>query len=450
MQKHTLQILRYLALPCLFSGVTLIADEQGNASKKSEEMTFFQTYDMVKTKEVTPYAGPVVKGDVGFYIDASYILWHANQGGLQYAYNGNIDPAIAVVAISSQINSKVLVESSLSNYLQPEGRLIAPNFKTSSGFKVGMGLDFAYDGWDLGLNYTWLQTHAKSSVSGTDVSGELYAVHNEGFELQSSLTDLEWAQLNSGATATSTGMLLFSGLDKASSSWRLHFNVLDLELGRNFFISSKLLIRPHYGFKGTWQKQNNLTMYLAQGLLIATEVENFNFQANHNGKGFSKITNSNPDITIGTGVVDEVYQVVSHQNYWGIGPRAGMNLSWLTTRNFSVFTDAAVSVLWGQFKSTRRDYINSLKVNLTGTEVLQDFSAYAIRSRTHQVNVVVEAEMGLRYDYWFSNDEYRFRAEAGWENQVWFNQNQLLYHVNDNSSGDLTLQGFTLTFQFDF
>jgi hypothetical protein len=432
MQKNTLQILRYLAMPCLFSSVGLIADGQEN-----EKMTFCQTYDMVKGKVVTPYAGPVVDGGVDVYVNASYILWHANEGGLQYAYSG--------VASASSIQNGPTI------YEQPEGRLIAPSFKTNSGFKAGLGLDFSYDGWDLGLNYTWLQAHSKSRVSANDVSGMLMPVHTEVFDIiVSSIPTYTLEQAVSGSTNAITQGFESLSLNEAASSWRLHFNVLDLELGRNFFISSKLLIRPHYGFKGSWQKQNNLTTYDLQSPFTILNSSTYRAQE---ADGIVVITNADPSFSVALIPATTTVYTNSYQSYWGFGPRAGMNLSWLTTRNFSVFTDVSVSALWGQFKSNRRDTvsveIDPYLVPLVDV-TFESSSPYAIRSRTHQVNVVLESQMGLRYDYWFSNDEYRFRAEAGWENQVWFSQNQLLYHVNDNSSGDLTLQGFTLTFQFDF
>lgn len=441
MKKRTLQILKYLTLPCLFSCLSLLADEQEedkmheshmNADHKSVDMTFCQTYDMLKTKRVAPYAGPAVDGGIDAYIKTSYILWHVSQERIDYAYYGVADANLPKV----------------EGYFQPQGRVVSPKFKTSSGFKAALGMDFSYDGWDLGLNYTWLHTHVKSFVENDgdkDDSDDIgshqtllpthaiySAVHNP-LDVRDTLDHSD-----------SSGLVIHA-LDKAGSSWRLNFNVLDLELGRNFFVSPKLLIRPHYGLKGTWQKQNQFIFYESSGVADDVTVS-----------GVTVTTASGTKITVGKGSkvttdiqsAEEFYELVNHQSYWGFGPRAGMNLSWLMTRNFSFFTDTAVSLLWGQFKSTRLDA--AAAVDLTTNAVLfSDYTPVNMRFRTHGVNAVVEMQLGLRYDYWFSNDEYRFRAQAGWENQLWFDQNQFVYG-HEISVGDLSLQGFTLTFQFDF
>lgn len=448
MKERTLQILRYLTLPCLFSCLSLVADEQEeghmSSSQKSGGMTFCQTYDMLKTKEVTPYAGPVVDGGADVSMRAAYILWHASQGGLGYAYDGLVDP----------VGPRATAVRPKSDFSQSQGRVVKPSFKTSSGFKAALGIDFAYDGWDLDLAYTWLHTHARSSIDrdAGDVSGLLIPIHGKGFEIQAAGANVGWTQLAAGDTSIEVVNALFNGVQSAKSSWRLHFNVLDLELGRNFFISSKLLVRPHYGFKATWQKQNNLTNYYATGAanLITTTGGITNTATTTVVPQDRDVTIDSPTINILIEQLGQNYNIADYQYYWGFGPRTGMNLSWLMSRNFSFFTDASVSLLWGQFTNSRGDTLAATDLS-TGAVVYENYNPANVRSRYHGINVVAEAQMGLRYDYWFSNDEYRFRAEAGWENQLWFNQNQML-NPGENSlgAGDLSLQGFTLTFQFDF
>ena len=39
---------------------------------------------------------------------------------------------------------------------------------------------------------------------------------------------------------------------KTYGYWKLHYNVLDLEIGRNYFISRKIALRPHVGLRGVW------------------------------------------------------------------------------------------------------------------------------------------------------------------------------------------------------
>ena len=59
---------------------------------------------------------------------------------------------------------------------------------------------------------------------------------------------------------------------------------------------------------------------------------------------------------------------------------------------------------------------------------------------------VVEMALGLRYETLFSNDNYQFFVQAGWEQQIWLDQNQFIRSVFEHNSsfstsGELTMQG---------
>ena len=395
MKKHTLQILRYIALPCVLSCLSLNADDSSDAQMDSgmqsgDQKPFRETYDMVKMKEITPNAGPAVQGGLDVYVQADYILWHASEGGLAYVDNGGVYAA-GVAATSNNTLS--------------QGQVLAPHFKTRSGFKVGLGLDFNYDGWDLGATYTWLHSHASSDFAAP-VNGTNKTLLGGNFLV----------------TGTGGDTLLVVDVPTVSggADWRLHFNNIDLELGRNFFISSKLTLRPHFGLKGTWQTQN------------------FDVAYNQAGTAYNVTT-----VGATTTSATELYEIAHKQHYWGLGVRTGVDTSWMFSRNWSLFGDWAIAALWGQFTDSRADLSNV--ANSAGAAVLTNYTAMNLHSRTHQLNGVMELQFGLRYDYWFSDDEYRFRAAAGWENQLWFNQNHF-YGLD----GDLSLQGFTLNFRLDF
>jgi len=398
MKERTLQVLRYIALPCVLSCVALNADNYDNSSAQNgqggDQKHFKETYDMIKAKEITPNAGPAVQGGLDVYLLADYILWHASEGGLAYVDNGGV---------------RTSGSAATSNNTLTQGQVLAPHFKMSSGFKVGLGLDFDYDGWDLGATYTWLRTHASSSYAAP-ATGSNRTLNGGNFVV---------------ATTGTSDVEDFYNVPTVSGSgdWRLHFNNIDLELGRNYFISPKLTLRPHFGLKGTWQTQH------------------YNVTYNQTGSAWN-ITTVNTSTPSATNA-SEVYTMTSEQHYWGLGIRTGVDTSWMFTRNWSIFGDWAFSTLWGQFKGTRADVSNV--TSSAGAALLTNYTPFNIHSRTHQLNAVLELELGFRYDYWFSDDEYRFRIEAGWENQLWFNQNQFY-----GKAGHLSLQGFTLNVRFDF
>jgi len=404
MKERTLQILRYLAVPCLLSCLGLNADDKDMSGTNSSgnKGHFVSTYDRLKGQEVTPEAGVVVSGGVDVYILADYIYWHASEGGLSYVYNGGVASGLG-----------------LSDNVLSQGTYRHPQFKMSSGFKAGLGLDFHYDGWDMGVTYTWLRSHATDSF-GVAPAGATNAA----------LWSIQTVAFPAVSPSTSTVVAAPTSPTSGSADWRLHLNVLDLELGRAFFVSPKMVCRPHFGLKGTWDTQNYTVNYA---------MVSGSSQYTYSADGTVKLLITNRS---------ETYEIARKQNFWGVGPRAGVNSCWMFSRNFSFFGNWALAALWGQFKNTRTDTANVNNTN--GTVVLSDYNTVGARGRTHQLSPVVELELGLRYDYWFCDDEYRFRLGASWENQVWFNQNHFLGAGTDSVFGDLSLQGFTLNVRFDF
>lgn len=340
MKKQTLQALRYISLLCVLSCIALNADDYDSSSdaQNGEKKPFKSTYERIEMQEITPNAGPVVKGGVDAYVEADYILWHVNEGGLAYDLDGS--------------------------------HALAPRFKTSSGFKVGLGLDFSYDGWDMGAIYTWLHSHASRTTS-------------------------------------------------LRTDWKLHFNVVDLELGRNFFVSPKLTLRPHFGLKGTWQTQK------FNQLIV--------------GPSYWKSQPTWIDKTLSS----------RFQDYWGLGIRTGLDASWMVTRCFNVFGKWAFSTVWGQF--TNNGSFSGVTTDASGAFInnIVSYRGYP-KARAHQLNGVLEMQLGVCYDYWFSDDDYRLRVSAAWENQLWLNQNHLDQFGIASLKGDLSLQGLTLNFRFDF
>jgi|SRR6185437_447726 len=108
--------------------------------------------------------------------------------------------------------------------------LETPHFNWKPGLRLGLGGFFGkYDQWDLYCNWTYLYSKASNSVSVTSSSDFL-------------MTD--W----------------WDGTDftNASAKWTLDYNTLDMEVGRNYFISKKVCFRPHVGVRGAWihQKYN--------------------------------------------------------------------------------------------------------------------------------------------------------------------------------------------------
>jgi hypothetical protein len=314
------------------------------------------TNHMTAFDNITPSAGPRVIDGYGLYLTADYLYWTAREDNLSFASSGT---------------------TSEGGQLEKQGRKYSPRFKYTSGFKAGIGFNFGHDGWDMYLNYTWLNPH-----------------HNHKRVYGSDSLPLE------NLIPVNIDSIDYSSLSSASSSWSLNFNVIDWELGRSLYISKFLSLRPFIGFKGTWQKQS-------------LNIE-YNF------------------------IEIETIRINGKNDFWGVGPMIGLDTTWHLPGTWSLFGDFAVSSLWGGFSVEREDKT----IDKTST-------FYDVKAPIHTVKPVLEMSLGIRKEEWFYADRYHFSLQVGWEQQVWFSQNQFDFYT-DSRSGDLTTQGVTAKARFDF
>jgi len=308
--------------------------------------------------EITPRAGPRVTDWSDFKISAEGLWWLARQEGIAYAQTGRG----AVGGTNDFTGHDKEVE-----------------FSFQPGFRVGLGLDFRYDGWDIYANYTWLNPASHTGhASVTDSSGGMLA---------------RWL------VSTPFAAAFPPFLTSAKARWKMAFDVLDTELGRNFFLSSKLSIRPFLGFKAAWIDQTNSVYYVLEP---------------------------------GAGI--DTMHLKMRQDFTGFGIRMGVNSFWLAGEEWGIYGNFAFSELWSGFDQKRRD--RSLP---TGGSV---FTSYHVHKDFHTIEPVLEVSLGLQYMRDFRGGRRRFTFQLGWEEQVWFAHNRFISPAGD-MTGNLTFQGIT-------
>jgi len=308
-----------------------------------------------------PSAEPQVKCPYGFSLSGDFIFWTAREDGLAYA-------------------------TSAYNQTRRQGTVKHPEFEFGPGFKGGLGIDSRHDGWGLYAQYTWLRIgEATSDVRRSTLDA---ARNGPNWLIDNSPDDL---------------------IATASTKWDLKFNSIDLELGRDFFLSEKLSLRPHFGLKGTWQTQDLTADYEQFGFLAPPTIRRMN----------------------------------QEQSYWGVGIRSGVNTEWRIGYCFSIVGDLALSGLWGQFDIDRLDRIREVTDSIS-QEVLN------LENKFHTLSPVMELFMGVRWAKEFGEGRYYHRIDVGWEEQIWWNQNQFFHVYEEGAHGDLTLQGLTIKIILNF
>ena len=331
------------------------------------------------TGVITPPVAPAVNHGADVFISADFIYWKAYQDGLEYAESALTASGAAPTA----------------GQTLAQGSFATPKGKFEPGFKVGLGLEFEHDGWDLFAQYTWLAPQNKStSISAPSAPNALYAV------LGSTVQDI-------GATGRAQ-------LNDATAQFNMHYNVVDLELGRNFFVSRYMTLRPHFGLKADW---------ITQRLNVSQDF-----------------TTSPAGIT-GTFLSEQSNHKLKT---WGIGIRCGLDPVWHFSRSWGMYGEFAFSALYSRFKNKA---VDTLYAGAAQTGVATQY-ANGVRSY-HGVTPVLELGLGLSYMGWFYDEAYMLEVKAGWEEQVWFLNNQLVTG-STSGTGNMSTQGFTFKVGFHF
>lgn len=364
--------------PMLCATKSALATTSHNSSRLNQPMNQGSTND-----KITPETAPCACEWANPYVTADFIYWKTQVDNANFAYNG-----IAVAPDGSPSPSTLKDAQT--------GHIYHPSFKYEPGFKLGFGLKFQHDGWDFFSQYTWL--HATSSQQAQA-------------DAHSPLHSMIRAQ-NSGSVWDATTWKTTS----SKGTWSLHFNVLDLELGRDFWISKSLSIRPFTGMKFSWLTQN---------------FDVFN--------AYSKTDNATQPIR---------YEYAMKAKQDGVGMRGGCNSAFFMTPQWSIYGDLALSAMFNALHSNRENHC-TFKTGVDNT--LKEVKQTRTRGHLHTVSSVVEMGLGLRFETFFNNNHYKYLLEAGWEAQVWFDQAAFAFLSNSSTHpGNLSMQGLTIKTGFWF
>jgi hypothetical protein len=270
-----------------------------------------------------------------------------------------------------------------------------------AGCKVGLGYNTNHDAWDLYFNWTHYQQHPTRHVHA-----------------------------NSDDQIIASWMAPFFTRyypQSAQAKWDLHFNSFDLEIGRTFAFSNYLALRPHLGVEGALINQDYDITY--KNVPAGTE----SFRPFRNRTGFKKAT------------------IDVDNDFWGVGLRGGIDSLWKFNSNWGLYADASVAILWGMFKTSIKEKHLEITNGSAEENPIDD------RDHFHTAKANLQFGVGLSWDEYFSDDRFHLALTLGWEEQVWFAQNQISRSDSFNINGqffkehsNLSLAGLTFGARFDF
>ena len=356
-------------------------------------------------REINPSVRPMTADacccDEGeFVLTGSALYWTAQQDGMEYAVLNKLG--------NDQYQGTLI-----------DAKYLNPDFKWNWGLKLGIGYNIPHDGWDVGAVWTHFRGRASSHDDSDSEDNETL------LPLWSAFAP---ATTNPAGGPNTRGMLYANEID---TSWKVTLDLVDIELGREFWTSKYLTLRPFMGVRIGWIRQE--------------------FDLDHSGGTWGSTPAFN---------TTALNNYVSISNdFTGAGLRGGLNGTWYFTKGWGLIGNVALSVLYGRFSVDHDEYNRLAESPFSKTHVVDTKDSF------RACRAIADMLLGIQYSTMFREETFGFMISLAWEQHVFFNQNQMwrVNRVGDATAtedaataglgenvfmqrrGDLTTQGVTLT-----
>jgi hypothetical protein len=334
----------------------------------------------------TPCFSPIVS------VEALYLT--AREDGLVYAETDNLPSSIPLADL---VNADFVPSR--------HAREKQVNFGWDWGVRVGFGgLLPRHDNWSLMLEWTNYRQHNHQSVRQNDKK----------------VIFTTWVSPRT----------FMSFAQQAGSKWVLHYNTLDLPLGRTFMPSRTLCLKPHFGLRAAWIRQGYTIEY----------------------KG---LTGNPRDVVL----VDEA-KIKLKNHFHGAGLRAGLDSKWEFAKHWNIYGNFAAALLYGRFEVTDKEHsegigpLDAFANQLALPPVVPNAD---IEDHIRSTAINLDLGAGIVWDLPFSNDRRMFSINLGYEYHLWLDQNKLEQFSNAGETGtfhqdggDLSLTGVVLGLRCQF
>lgn len=338
--------------------------------------------------QYNPPAGPQLCDSYNVFTEIDGFYWFTKEDNLDYAIKDQ-NPFNA----STTFNPLFPFGNSPSN----NAKVINVQGSWDFGFRAKIGAFFC-DKFDLQLIWTRFHTDVHSHVS-TNSNQRLFTT---------------WIYPNTDSDPAGSFVNSFGEAAAANAKWTMHEDLIDLEWGRDSWVGKCLSIRPYVGLRSCWLKQNLNLNYLNIPGITNLDIA-----------GLAQIS------------------IHTKNNFWGIGPRGGLNSFWKFNDSWGIYGDISTSLIWGYFnvRMKEQDFPDALPVR---ADIARVFSAQKAN---------LEFRVGIEWNHTFC-ERYRLLLALGWDEQIWFKQNQLFTVFSNESviikNGDLMFSGVTLSGRWDF
>ncbi|MEI6242619.1 MAG: Lpg1974 family pore-forming outer membrane protein, partial [Chlamydiota bacterium] len=257
------------------------------------------------------------------------------------------------------------------------GHVLNLNYRYKPGFKLGLGFSPTYDHWKIDLGYVRFHTHQHHSSSTSNLYGN-------------------WLETPFAST-------------KQKGFWHLDMDLINIALGRPFYVGKALIFLPTFGFIGGWIDQNYRVEY-------SDEENNNDWVTSHN-----------------------------HSDSWLLGPAFGLETRWLLGYGFRIFGNGNFSLFFQHFKTRIEQEDRNIGGNI------------AVNQHDERSSLIPNLNLALGFGWGTYIGKWtHFDLQLGYEFLLYWKQNMIRYlndaqkTQTDPKAGELYIQGLTLTATFDF
>lgn len=324
-----------------------------------------------------------------FFVDASFIYWNVSQQYMDYGRSVLTGSGLGGTPATAVANAQIAL----------------PDFKYKPGFKVGIGIDTAFDGWVVAAEYTWL--HQKTSTSvGTIVTPAVPGVTHGWLPN-------DWFNALDNATQRTA--------ETISSNWKMNMDLLDVTVGRPYWNGRQLSIFPSAGLRALWIRQAYTLAAVGPASISSTAL----------------------------GLPVESH---NRSQCWSIGPTMSMASHWLFGAGFRFEGDMGFSLLY-----TRYTKLSHSEDDQFGTTGIASINGHM--DPFGCLRPTADFGLGLGWGTYFCNKDYHVDIVARYDFNIFWDQNMMRTTVAalannlvgySDPSGDLYMHGLTVTARFDF
>lgn len=288
------------------------------------------------------------------------------------------------VGLSLGVTSPDSVTSLGNVTLNPQG--MTPGY--ASGFQVGLGFNMhGMDDWNFYAEYTW---YKNSSSGANDIA----------------------------ASIASPAISVDLDVDASVS---MNYSNADFLLQRPFYFGKKLTANFFTGLKALWITQE------------------FSADLDHAGS-FSLLSR-----TFLNGTVSEL-SVWRKTSSWGLGPKFGLDSSWLLGYGFKILSNISASVLYTRY-TQNADLDMDMSLTMLSLPVNVDADLDYSDSSYGTIRPIAEAFLGLGWGSFFCDNDFHFDLSVGYDFNVYWDYVLL---ARGAPASNMYLHGLNIQARFDF